>query len=63
MEKNTTEMMENDYSLKPVPTVEPFPLAARASAGVLLDIEGADDSSLRLASDGHVSVLYRGSQF
>lgn len=39
-------------------TVQPLPEAVKAEGGLLLDTEGRDtQGSLRLASDGHVSVI------
>jgi hypothetical protein len=48
--------IESDFvEVTQVPTVEAFPEAARAEAGVLLDVDGQDPHSLKLAKDGRVS--------
>lgn len=49
--------MEPDYSLKHELTFEALPTSARAADGVVLDIEGTNDTSLRLAKDGHTVLL------
>lgn len=55
MEKSQFEHDSALEMLEKRPTVEAFPPAARAEAGVLLSVESPSESVLRLAKDGHVS--------
>lgn len=56
MEKNASDHREYEAnSLKNVPTIQPMPEGLKSEAGVVLDISGKTDSSLKLAEDGHVS--------
>jgi hypothetical protein len=62
MEKQNTTMvdsttMEPDYLLRHGLTFETLSASARAAGGVVLDIEGTNDTSLRLAKDGHTVLL------
>lgn len=53
-QKPETEHISDGEKLDKLPTVDAFPPEARAEAGVVLEVERADQTSLRLAEDGHV---------
>lgn len=62
MEKQNTTMVDSntmgpDYSLKHKLTFEALPAPVRAAGGVVLDIEGTNDTSSLLAKDGHTVLL------
>lgn len=59
MEKPEVEHLSNDEKSIGPRVVDKFPPEARAEAGVLLNIERAEGTSLRLAEDGHASLLVR----
>ncbi|KAF7554453.1 hypothetical protein G7Z17_g2925 [Cylindrodendrum hubeiense] len=62
MEKPDVEHVSSDEQLEKRPTVEPFPQAARAEAGVVLNIDAPGDSALRFAKDGHTVLLPQPTQ-
>ncbi|WZH46689.1 major facilitator superfamily domain-containing protein [Fusarium acuminatum] len=53
MEKPEVEHLSHDEKSDESRVVDKFPPEARAEAGVLLEVEGAEGTSLRLAEDGH----------
>ncbi|EEU34431.1 uncharacterized protein NECHADRAFT_97473 [Fusarium vanettenii 77-13-4] len=57
MEKPEVEHLSNDEKSVGPRVVDKFPVEARAEAGVLLNVERADGTSLRLAEDGHTVLL------
>ncbi|PSK48651.1 hypothetical protein B9Z65_62 [Elsinoe australis] len=58
MEKNASDHREYEAnSLENVPTIQPMPEGLKSEAGVVLDISGKTDSSLKLAGDGHTILL------
>ena len=46
---------QQEYGIDRTATIEPYPDAARAEAGVLLEVGDENTSHLQLAKDGHVS--------
>ena len=46
---------QDEYAIDRTATIEPYPDAARAEAGVLLEVGDENTSHLHLAKDGHVS--------
>lgn len=59
MDKPEVEHLSHDEKSDGSRVVDKFPPEARAEAGVLLEVEGAEGTSLRLAEDGHVSFVNR----
>ncbi|EWZ33018.1 hypothetical protein FOCG_12569 [Fusarium oxysporum f. sp. radicis-lycopersici 26381] len=57
MEKPEVEHLSNDEKSDGSRVVDKFPPEARAEAGVLLQVERAEGTSLRLAEDGHTVLL------
>ncbi|KAJ4252496.1 hypothetical protein NW762_011097 [Fusarium torreyae] len=57
MEKPEVEHLSNDEKSDAPRVVDKFPPEARAEAGVLLEVERAEGTSLRLAEDGHTVLL------
>ncbi|KAM0257904.1 hypothetical protein ACHAPA_011505 [Fusarium lateritium] len=57
MDKPEVEHLSNDEKSDRPRMVDKFPPEARAEAGVLLNIERAEGTSLRLAEDGHTVLL------
>lgn len=56
MEKPEVEHISNDEKSDGSRVIDKFPPEARAEAGVLLQVECTEGTSLRLAEDGHVSL-------
>lgn len=58
MEKqDSASANHTDYVLKHELTVEALPASVTAAGGIIVDVEGVSDSSLRLAKDGHTVLL------
>ncbi|KAF4999954.1 hypothetical protein FDECE_11356 [Fusarium decemcellulare] len=57
MNKPHVDHVSNDEKSEKLHAVDAFPPEARAEAGVLLNVEGPDGTSLRLAEDGHTVLL------
>ncbi|KAM0418491.1 hypothetical protein ACHAPD_004850 [Fusarium lateritium] len=57
MEKPHVEHISNGEKSDDSHVVDKFPPEARAEAGVRLEVEGAETTSLRLAEDGHTVLL------
>ncbi|KAF5972025.1 monophenol monooxygenase [Fusarium bulbicola] len=57
MEKPEVEHLSNDEKSDGSRVVDKFPPEARAEAGVLVQVERAEGTSLRLANDGHTVLL------